>query len=70
MGTANLDARSLHLNYETNMVVHDDTFVNALKEIVLADLAQSDEVTLDDWKQRPTRQKIKENLAYLMMPVL
>jgi cardiolipin synthase len=70
VGTANLDARSLHLNYETNMVVHDDTFVNALKEIVLADLAQSDEVTLDDWKQRPTRQKIKENLAYLMMPVL
>lgn len=70
VGTANLDARSLQLNYETNMAVYDDNFVNRLKGIVLSDLAQSREVKLDEWRQRPVRKQILENLAHLMMPVL
>lgn len=70
VGTANLDARSLQLNYETNLAVYDDEFINRLKRIVLNDLAQSDELELAAWRRRPASRRMLENLAFLMMPVL
>lgn len=70
VGTANLDVRSLRLNYETNLAIYGDEFTNRLKGIVLSDIAQSDEINLSDWKKRPTSRKAMENLAYLMMPIL
>ncbi len=70
IGTANMDVRSLHLNYESNLAVYDEDFTNRLKEIILDDQAQSSEINLSEWQQRPLKQQIFENLAYLMMPVL
>ena len=70
VGTANLDVRSLRLNYETNLVVYDDTFVNQMKEIVLDDEAHSRALQLEAWRRRPLRQRCLENLAHLMKPVL
>lgn len=70
VGTANLDIRSLRLNYETNFVVYGDGFVNQMKEIVLDDLAKSEELLLEAWLDRPVRQRCMENLAHLMTPVL
>jgi len=70
VGTANMDVRSLRWNYETNVAVYDDTFINNLKAIVLDEIRQSDEIDLADWRARPVRQRIKENLSYLVMPIL
>jgi cardiolipin synthase len=70
VGTANLDARSLWLNYETNLVVYDDAFINRLKQIVLDDVAHSEELDLTAWNTRPRSFRFVENLAYLMLPVL
>ncbi len=70
VGTANLDVRSLRLNYETNLVVFDSGFIGRLKQIVLNDISMSDELSLDKWRRRPAYQAVLENLAYLMMPVL
>lgn len=70
VGTANFDARSFRLNYETTLAVFDEAFCNRLKPIILSDLAESDEIVLEEWKQRPDRRRMLENLAFLMMPGL
>jgi len=70
VGTANFDARSLRLNYETDMIVYEDLFVNRLKEIVLSDLAQSREIDIRNWEARPRPVRLIENLCYLLMPIL
>ena len=70
IGTANLDVRSLHLNYESNLAIYDENFTNELKEIILDDQAQSEEIILDNWLRRPLKTQMIENLAHLMMPML
>lgn len=70
VGSANFDARSLRLNYETNVIVYDDYFVNSLKEIVLGDFSESKEVDFRKWEKRSPAIRMLENLCYLLMPVL
>lgn len=70
VGTANLDVRSLRLNYETNLVVFDAACINALKRIVLEDLAMSDPLTLPVWRQRPLYRRWLENFCNLLTPIL
>lgn len=70
VGTANLDMRSLHLNYETLTAVYSESFTDQMKEIVHSDMSVSDEILLAEWKKRPLRTRIFENFAALMSPVL
>jgi len=70
VGTANLDVRSLELNYETTVLFSDEAAVNKLKLIVHEDMEQSTELNLNEWLQRPSIQKLGENLCSLMAPVL
>jgi cardiolipin synthase len=70
IGTANLDVRSLHLNYETSVAVYSASFADALKELLHEEINNSREVYLADWQRRPLRRRLLENLAALMSPVL
>ena len=70
IGSANMDVRSLRLNYETNMAVYSEDFVARLKAIVSGDFAQSDLLTHSEWIKRPRYQRIFENFCLLMKPVL
>ncbi len=70
VGTANLDVRSLRLNYETNLAVYDETFINKLKRIMLEDLAESTEMNLNAWRNRPAIHKVAENVCHLFTPIL
>lgn len=70
VGTANMDVRSLRLNYETNVAVYDEVFINRLKAIALEEIGLSDEINLTEWRARPASRRIMENLSYLMMPIL
>ncbi|MDD5483388.1 MAG: cardiolipin synthase [Kiritimatiellae bacterium] len=70
VGSANMDMRSLRLNYESNLLVFDDAFVRSLRAIVRADFAQSVEIDPDQWRRRPLARKMLENTFYLMTPVL
>lgn len=70
VGTANLDVRSLHLNYETCLAVYGEEFADVMKRIVHEDINFSDEVLPADWQRRPSRCRLLENLASLMTPVL
>lgn len=70
VGTANWDVRSLRLNYETNIAVLDEAFANSLKRVVLDDEAQSSEVDLATWRERPQWHRLAENACSLMTPIL
>jgi len=70
IGTANWDVRSLRLNYETIMGVHNEAFANSLKRIILDDEAQSTEINLSEWRKRPAWNRLAENACSLMTPVL
>lgn len=70
VGTANLDNRSLRLNYETNLVVFDAHFAAALKRIVQAEATHADGLDLAAWRSRPMYRKVAENLCSLLSPLL
>lgn len=70
VGTANLDMRSLRLNYETNIAVFCPGFASTLRNIVSADLAVSRAVVLTEWRSRPLRRRIAENFCSLLTPIL
>jgi cardiolipin synthase len=69
-GTANWDVRSLRLNYETSMIVCNETFAGTLKRLILEDEALSDEITLAPWRRRPPWHRLVENACSLLAPVL
>jgi len=70
IGTANLDERSLNLNYESSVAVYSETFADTMKCIIHEDIDLSDEVSLSGWQRRPAHRRLLENLAALMTPVL
>lgn len=70
VGSANVDIRSLQLNYETNMGVYCPDFAARLKNIVLADFALSTQLVFSEWVQRPRIHRVLENFCLLMKPVL
>jgi cardiolipin synthase len=52
VGSTNLDRRSFALNDELNLVVYDATVARQLQQVFEADLQESREVTLENWKRR------------------
>lgn len=70
IGSANFDARSLRLSYETNLAVYDARLVGKLKGIIWEDIAHSDELELHAWRQRPQRVRFLENFCHLFAPML
>jgi cardiolipin synthase len=70
VGTANLDVRSLELNYETIALLESEAVIDRLKHMIHADIDCSEEVLLHEWLKRPSIQKLAENLCALMTPVL
>lgn len=70
VGTMNFDTRSMALNEEVSLVVSDERFGARLEEIFLADLTQAREVTLADLRERSGADRLKEQLALLVAPLL
>jgi cardiolipin synthase len=66
VGSANLDNRSLSLNEEANLNVLDKDFVAAHSRVFEADKNHSREITLDDWYDRPWREKLRGRVAFLL----
>jgi len=71
VGTANMDVRSLRLNFEVNLAIFEhEAFINDMKRAFWAEVAESQELDLAVWRTRPLREKILENFCYLMTPIL
>ncbi len=70
IGSANLDFRSLHLNFESNLEVADTDFLTRIQGQVEEEIALSDEILLADHRARSLPRRLAENLCYLFQPML
>ncbi len=52
IGSANLDQRSFHRNYELNCIIEDMTFGRQVKKVLLKDFANSRRVTVEGHERR------------------
>jgi cardiolipin synthase len=52
IGSANLDQRSFHRNYEVNVIVEGNAFGTQVEQMIAIDLARSDRITLEEHERR------------------
>jgi cardiolipin synthase len=65
IGSTNLDWRSFLHNHELNVVVLGADFGGQVQRMFDKDLAESDAITLVQWRQRPWQQRLQEVFARL-----
>lgn len=70
MGSANLDYRSLYLNFETNVEVGDPDFAAEVRSQVEEEIRASREVELDRHRRRPLPRRLAERFCLLFQPML
>ncbi|MDF9413183.1 cardiolipin synthase [Brevibacillus laterosporus] len=70
VGTANLDIRSLKLNFEVNAIIYDSQTSRKLEEIFLQDISHCTELTLEEYNNRPRLLRFQESIARLLSPIL
>lgn len=69
-GSVNLDMRSLRLNYEITLMIYDAVFSRQVRELQTHYLERSVPVDATGWQDRPLLERLKENAAQLMAPLL
>jgi cardiolipin synthase len=70
VGSANLDPRSLRLNFELDLAVYDRDFSHALHEMFDRDWRQSRPLTATMLARDPLWRRLRDNLARLAAPYL
>jgi cardiolipin synthase len=70
VGSANLDIRSLELNFEVNAIVYDTTFSENLRAEFCKDLNDSRKLDPEAWKKRPHYQQLLEKLSRLFSALM
>jgi cardiolipin synthase len=66
VGSTNFDNRSFRLNDEANLNVYDAELAATLTRVVEADIARSRQLTLEQWRRRPLREKVADRLSGLL----
>jgi cardiolipin synthase A/B len=64
VGSTNLDGRSLGLNAELNAAIYDAEIAGQLDRIFMADLAEAQRLSYEQWRERPLRYRFLELLAW------
>jgi cardiolipin synthase len=70
VGSTNFDPRSFRLNDEANLNVYDRAFAQELTAVFEQDLQRCRRVTLQEWRQRPLGETLRERALALLAPVL
>lgn len=70
VGSANMDYRSLHLNFETNIEVAETDFVATVSKQIEDEIAASVEIRLFEYEHRPIVRQLAEKFFYLFQPML
>ncbi|MCH5276335.1 MAG: PLDc N-terminal domain-containing protein [Desulfovibrionaceae bacterium] len=70
VGSANLDPRSLFLNFELNMEVFDTTFCASMSEYFLDLLSRSTEFTVKDYDRRHAPCRLLDAALWIFSPYL
>lgn len=66
VGSTNMDMRSFLHNKEVNVVVLGDAFGKEMEGAFLDDLHDSNEIKLEQWRQRPLAERFKDWCARLL----
>lgn len=66
VGTANFDSRSVALNEQVGLVVHDPSFASVLDDHFDQDLRASERIDPQRWAGRPLRQRARERAFHLL----
>ena len=70
VGSANMDRRSLELNFENNLLVFDPGFTAAIRQRQLGYLSQAKPVEAEAVKARPFRTRLIDDLIGMASPLL
>ncbi|WP_337962096.1 phospholipase D-like domain-containing protein [Latilactobacillus sakei] len=70
VGTANLDIRSFKLNFETTSFLYDPALTNTLELTFQKDLKASVPLTKQQLNAQTTNQRLSQDLARLLAPIL
>lgn len=70
VGTANIDIRSLNLNFEINAFIYDTKIAKALITAFERDMDHSRLLTWDSYQQRSKWIRFKESISRLLSPIL
>ena len=70
VGTANLDNRSLHLNFEAGCVLHSPELIAELEKAYRRDLRDSVRLDARTFDQRSFWSRLAENACRLLSPTL
>ncbi|AJY47167.1 phospholipase D-like domain-containing protein [Martelella endophytica] len=70
LGSSNMDARSLRLNFETDMEVFDADFANDLETRIGGALTNSERITLEALAARPFVWRLRDRILWLGLPYL
>ena len=70
VGSANMDIRSFHLNFEANALMYDASFASELADVFVSDLEESSEVTLEAQLSLSYWTSLSRSFARLLSPLL
>jgi len=70
VGTANMDHRSLELNFEVNAIVYDKSFSEEVADTFFEDIKDAEKIDKKQWEQRGFRKKMFERTARLISPLI
>lgn len=66
VGSTNFDSRSFGINDEVNLAIGDRAMAERLRADFIADLRQSQRITLRDWQHRPVKERATELLGWVI----
>lgn len=70
LGSANLDTRSLHINFEIQSFLYDRNLAREAAAVFEEDMRRSLEVTFAAWRKRPRSAKVRESAGKLFSSLL
>lgn len=70
VGSSNLDWWSIARNNEVNAIVLSHSFGDEMNQMFEADLANSKQIELDQWRHRPIHERFDETIAGIVEPLL
>ncbi|MBN1794191.1 MAG: cardiolipin synthase [Candidatus Omnitrophica bacterium] len=70
VGTANMDIRSFHLNYEVNMLLYDAAIAENLEGQFYKDLEYCTEITLEKYRRIGLLKQFRNSIARLFAPIM
>lgn len=70
VGSANMDVRSFHLNFEVHAVMSGEGIGSRLEACFREDLAASNAIVLAEFQRRPLARRVVEGLARFVSPLM